>query len=417
MNKNENNKNENNKNENRYSWNALQIRDCRFPTKTKRENNIDKVIKITLEEAITWPNQNQNEHEKIPLEYLINTGKGFKKYNLLSNITGLRIQEMNENNVLYHIISPTAAGVNGLKAKTKAEQVKKAQEVNNYMHDQMLGHEDRLKAFCSLPMRDPEKAAIELERAIKELGMVGALVNGHDILPNEGKALFYDTLDYDVLWKKFEELDVPLYLHPTFYSAISNSFPDDNLLSFYNDYPQLAGSAYGFTSFLAQHMLRLILSGIFDRFPKLKIILGHMGELLPWIADRFDHRLCVYKNQLKEISNNKLKSFNLKKFYIPKLTLSQYLRKNIYITTSGWFSDDALEFVIKKVGIDRVLFSIDSPYEKQSIACEWIDNAQLSKSDKEKVAYKNAAKLLKLNVKNKNLIKMNVNNKNNVNKK
>jgi len=145
-------------------------------------------------------------------------------------------------------------------------------------------------------------------------------------------------------------------------------------------------------------MMRLIISGIFDRFPKLKIILGHMGEILPWMAERFDHRVCMYKTNLKQISKNDFDKNLLKKFNIPKLSLTEYLRKNIYVTTSGWFSDDALKYVIKKMGIDRVLFSIDYPYEKQKIASEWIDNVPLSLKYKKKIAYENAAKLLKIKI-------------------
>jgi 2,3-dihydroxybenzoate decarboxylase len=130
--------------------------------------------------------------------------------------------------------------------------------------------------------------------------------------------------------------------------------------------------------------------------PKLKLILGHMGEILPWWADRFDHRLCIYKNELNQISKNILKNDKLPIFKIPKLTLREYLKQNIYVTTSGWFSDSALKYVIDVMGIDRVLFSIDYPYEEQKIASDWIDNLDLPLEQKEKIAYKNAAKLLKI---------------------
>jgi 2,3-dihydroxybenzoate decarboxylase len=123
-----------------------------------------------------------------------------------------------------------------------------------------------------------------------------------------------------------------------------------------------------------------------------------MGEILPWMAERFDHRVCMYKTNLKQISKNDFDKNLLKKFNIPKLSLTEYLRKNIYVTTSGWFSDDALKYVIKKMGIDRVLFSIDYPYEKQKIASEWIDNVPLSLKYKKKIAYENAAKLLKIKI-------------------
>jgi 2,3-dihydroxybenzoate decarboxylase len=267
------------------------------------------------------------------------------------------------------------------------------------MYKQTQKNPTRFKAFAVLPMRDPKEAAKELERCVKELKMVGALVNGNDISYSknykDGDALFYTTLDYDILWKKFVELDVPLYIHPTVYMTPYKS-KDSKIVDFYNKFPQLAASAWGFSIFLAQQILTLVLSGVFDRFPKLKLILGHMGEVLPWWAERFDHRLCIYKQELNQVTNEEFKKNKLPYFQIPKLTLSEYLKRNIYITTSGWFSDDALKYLIKKVGIDRVLFSIDYPYEKQSVACEWMDNVPLPMKDKEKIAYKNAAKLLKI---------------------
>jgi 2,3-dihydroxybenzoate decarboxylase len=121
-----------------------------------------------------------------------------------------------------------------------------------------------------------------------------------------------------------------------------------------------------------------------------------MGEILPWWADRFDHRLCIYKNELTQINKNVLKHDKLKEFKLPKLTLREYLKQNIYVTTSGWFSDSALKYVIDIMGVDRVLFSIDYPYENQKIASDWIDNVDLPLEQKEKIAYKNAAKLLKI---------------------
>jgi len=387
---------------NPYSWNALLKNKCRFPNKNNKKIK-NKVKKIALEEAIIWPSQEKQVNEDVPLEYVLNTGKGYDKYNRLLDITDLRLKEMDENNVIYQIISPTASGIQNLNNKSNEYQIKKAVEINDYMHSKIRDHTNRFKAFCSLPMRSPKAAAKELERCVKNLGMLGALVNGNDNIYNNGsknaEALYYDTPDYDVLWAMFEKLDVPLYIHPTIYPSVDVLQPDEALQAFYKKYSVLVASPWGFSMNLAQHMLRIIYSGVFDRFPKLKIILGHNGEFLPWWADRIDHRICIYKQELPLISKQAFKENNLPLFNVPKLSLMEYLRKNIYITTSGWFSDDALEYVIKKVGIDRVIFSIDYPYEKQNIACEWMDNVTfLSKEDKEKVAYKNAAKLLKLQV-------------------
>jgi len=397
------------------SWNTLQKTNCKYPNKPNNLNKPStKIKKIALEEAITWPGQKQEVNEHSSLEFVINSGIGSEsesesKSNSTSNnklldITDKRLKEMDANNIIIQVISPTASGIQNLLLTKTSDQVIKAKEVNDYMYNQISNYTNKFKAFATLPMRDPYQASIELERCISKLGMVGALVNGYDILyldlePNPtNKVLFYDTPEYDVLWKKFEELDVPLYLHPIVYKSINDQVPDKQLLDFYDKYPSLSASEWGFSSYLAQHVLRLIISGIFDRFPKLKLILGHMGEMLPWIAERYDHRLCIYKNELKQISKEEFKKNKLPEFIIPQLTLTEYLQRNIYITTSGWFSNDALEYVIKKVGIDRVMFSIDYPFEDQSDASDWMDNVPLSIEDKEKVAYKNAARLLKINI-------------------
>ena len=400
--KNHKNKIKSHKNNNtqKNTWKKLVNKSCRYINNKQNLKRNKLLKKIALEEAFTWPTQKEDVNEKIPLEYVINSGNGNNKYNRLLDITdGLREKEMDKNNVIIQVLSPTAPGLENLKVKTIEVQVKKAIELNNYLYNKIKNKPSKFKAFASLPMRDPLQASNELDRCIKELGMVGALVNGHDIRykNNKKEILFYDTPEYDILWKKFEELDVPLYIHPTVYESL-DIHEDKSLIHFYKEYPELAGSAWGFTVYLAQQIMRIMISGVFDRFPKLKIIIGHMGELLPSMADRFDHRLCVYKKELTQISKQAFKKNGLPEFKIPKLTLSEYLKRNIYITTSGWFSDDALLYVINKVGIDRVMFSIDYPYEEQSIASEWLENIPLSFSDKEKVAYKNAAKLLKLNI-------------------
>lgn len=314
---------------------------------------------------------------------------------------------MEENNIVVQVISPTASGLQNLRDRNVKGQVQKATDVNNYMYHQIKNYPKQFKAFCTLPMRDPFSSVKELKRCVNELGMVGALVNGIDIVYKEPISstypnrfpLFYDTKNYDILWKTFEELDVPLYIHPTVYNSVNTNYPDSIVLSLYDEYPQLPGSAWGFSIYLAQHILRLILSGVFDRFPKFKLILGHMGESLPWWAERFDHRMCIWNKEVKAISKKDFKKYNLPNFEFPKLPIMEYFKRNIFITTSGWFSDDALHYCIKKLGVDRVLFSIDYPYEDQKAASDWLDNVDLSLEDKEKVAYKNAAKLLKIDIK------------------
>jgi len=388
-----------NKTKKNYSWKNLQQVDCRYLENSKKKKNVVKLKKIALEEAIMWPTQDEDVDESTPLEYIIVSGKGYDKTNRLLDIKDTRLKEMKKNNVICQVISPTASGIQSLNHKSNIFPVKKSIEVNDYMYESIKDDPKHFKAFAVLPMTHPKEAAEELERCVKKLKMVGALVNGNQLLYKNGKqqALFYDTPEYDVLWEKFVELDVPLYIHPTVYTSPGGIEANDpDVLEFYKQYPQLPSSAWGFSINLAEHILRLILSGVFDRFPKFKLILGHMGEVLPWWAERFDHRLCVYKQELKMISKSDFKKNNLHLFSIPKLTLTEYLRRNIYFTTSGWFSDDALKYLIKKVGIDRIMFSIDYPYEKQSIASEWMDNVPLPLKDREKIAYKNAKRILKI---------------------
>lgn len=381
-----------------YSWKDLEKSDCRYLTNKHPKKHSTKLKKIALEEAIMWPTQDTDVEEDTPLEYVIVSGKGKDKYNRLLDINDVRLDEMKKNNVICQVLSPTASGLQGLKWVSDEFPIEKSREVNNYMFSKIKENPTHFKAFATLPMMYPKEAVKELERSVKDLNMVGALVNGNTIIYKDGKAevLFYDTPEYDILWAKFVELDVPLYIHPTVYTSPGGMAKDPYVLNFYKKYPQLPASAWGFSIFLAEHILRLIISGVFDRFPKLKLIIGHLGEVLPWWAERFDHRMCVYKQELKQISKEDFKKNKLHLFSFPKLTINEYLRKNIYITTSGWFSDDALKYVINKVGIDRVMFSIDYPYEKQNIACEWIDNIDLPLKDKEKIAYKNAKRILKI---------------------
>jgi predicted TIM-barrel fold metal-dependent hydrolase len=344
--------------------------------------------KIALEEAISWPQQFEQEIVKLPIEEVLNELNG-----RLTDITGgQREKEMRENNIIMQIISPTAPGLQRFHSKSKKSQIKQAQFVNNYMAKKIKGRA-HFAAFATLPMRDPQAACVELERCVKDLHMVGAMVNGNDFY--NGRVLFYDTPEYDPLWAKFVELDVPLYLHPLVYGAVDGT-PDNHLSNFFDEYPFLAGSAWGFSMYTAQHVMKLIVSGVFDRHKKLKLILGHMGEILPWWAERFDHRLRKYKSDTAAYAALNKGGPKIKPLPLPQRLLTDYLRTNIWVTTSGWFSDAALAYVVSVMGVDRVMFSIDYPFEDQYAASEWLDKVPMPERDKKKIAYKNAMKLLRL---------------------
>jgi predicted TIM-barrel fold metal-dependent hydrolase len=387
---------------NPYSWTNLLKNSCSYVNDKKSQKNKNKktkkLKKIALEEAVIWPTQENDVKISYPLEFYVNT---LPDNNRLLDIENIRLKEMDKNNVHIQILSFTAPGIQALTTTDDNLKRKKCIEVNNYLALKIKKNPERFKAFATVPMSDPEFAVKELDRCITKLGMVGVLINGAEIKWSynsnfsNGISYFYDSSKYDIFWKKVEELDIPVYFHPDVFSSIVEKYPDKQLLTLYKEYPILAGSVWGFSFGLSLQIIRIILSGTLDRFPKLKFIIGHMGELLVWFSDRFDHRACVWLEEKEFLGDNFSKS-NTPNFKLPNLTLTEYLRKNFYITTSGWFSDDALDFVIKKVGVERVLFSIDYPYEKQSIACNWIDNLSLKKKEKELIAYKNAYKLLKL---------------------
>jgi 2,3-dihydroxybenzoate decarboxylase len=377
----------------KITWKKVMKTQCPFQNKTVKSrtgSKIKSLPKISLEEAITWPSQTKDVSQHKPLEFIIHSGEGKNKYNELLDIHGKRLQEMDKNNVRIQVISPTAPGMQGLNKDINP--VKKAQEINNYMFHQASKNPDRFKVFATLPMSNPYASSRELVRCVQEMNMVGALVNGNDTDKN-GVSLFYDTPEYDVLWSTFVKLDVPLYIHPRVYLTPEGK-KDKHVSQFYKKYELLGESAWGFSMHEAEHVLRLVMSGVFDRFPRLKVILGHMGEFLPWWAERFDHRICMYKKEWNMLTSEQKKL--AKTNVLPERPLMEYLRRNIYVTTSGWFSDDALKYVVKKIGIDRVLFSIDYPYEEQKSACEWMDRIPFSFKDKMKIAYKNAAHLLKI---------------------
>jgi 2,3-dihydroxybenzoate decarboxylase len=230
----------------------------------------------------------------------------------------------------------------------------------------------RLKGFAALALQDPQAAAQELTRCIKELSFCGALVNGFTQNGDADSITFYDMPQYRDFWATVQQLDVPLYLHPR--SALSAHQPA------YQGHPWLTGSIWGFTAETSIHALRLMGSGLFDDYPKLKIILGHLGEGLPCNIWRIDNRV----------------SRTLQDRPKAKHPIGHYLRENFYITTSGNFRTQTLKEVMLEVGPDRILYSVDYPFEEMGLAAEWFDHAAISEADRAKIGRGNAAQLFRM---------------------
>jgi 2,3-dihydroxybenzoate decarboxylase len=213
-------------------------------------------------------------------------------------------------------------------------------------------------------MHDARTAAAELERCVRDLGFKGALVNGHT------GGVYCDDPRYDALWEVVQALDVPFYLHPVGFHVVPHVF---------GGHPELEGAAWGWGVDTGTHALRMLFAGIFDRFPELKIVLGHMGEALPFLRWRFDSRFAVYTHGVRL-----------------ERKPSDYFGRNILITTTGVCSDAALAGAIGEIGTDAVMFSVDYPYESIAVAADWIDAAPLDAATKAKICHDNAARLLKL---------------------
>jgi predicted TIM-barrel fold metal-dependent hydrolase len=287
----------------------------------------------------------------------------------LLDFTDLRLKDMDEAGIAYSILSLTGPAVQG--ETDAAAAVAMAREKNDLLAGKIAGHRDRLRAFAAVPMQDPAAAAAELRRAVSDLGFAGVLINGFTDTADPARARYLDRPENDVFWAAVEELAVPVYLHPR-----------DPLFSqreAYRDAEVLLGSAWAFGVETATHALRLIMGGVFDRFPRAQVVLGHLGEMLPFAIWRVQHRYDVTHRGVR-----------LSK------PLLDYLRTNFYVTTAGFFEDAALRFTVDKLGAERVLFSADYPYEDMVAAGRWFDAAPLDAHERHAIGYANAARLFGL---------------------
>ncbi|MCA8037206.1 amidohydrolase family protein [Burkholderia semiarida] len=284
-----------------------------------------------------------------------------------------RIDEMDRSGIDIAILSLTSPGAQAILDPLKA--VDFAKRTNDEIAEHFTSrHPQRLQAFATVALQSPRAAADELERAVKDLGMKGALINGYTNIGNADTAQYLDEPPVWEFWERVAALDVPVYLHPR------EPLPSQQRI--YAGYASLVGSAWGFAHETATHAIRLMLSGLFDRYPRLTVILGHLGEGLPLMLPRLEHRLAMQRNGTG--LGNALRP------------VSEYFSDNFYITTSGHFHTKGLLNTISEIGVDRVLFSADYPYESMETASEWFDNALVSENDRTKIGRTNAVRLFGL---------------------
>jgi 2,3-dihydroxybenzoate decarboxylase len=218
-------------------------------------------------------------------------------------------------------------------------------------------------------------ASRELERCVNELGFKGGLVNGFSQIGEADTAVYYDLPQYRPFWSVVESLDVPFYLHPR------NPLP--GMAQIYEGHGWLLGPTWAFGQETAVHALRLMGSGLFDAHPRLTIILGHMGEGLPFSMWRIDNRNAWTKAPPR---------------YPAKRKIGEYFQENFYLTTSGNFHLPTLVDTMMEIGADRILFSTDWPFENIDHAADWFDDAAISEADRLKIGRLNAARLFKLDL-------------------
>lgn len=290
-----------------------------------------------------------------------------------SKITDLgegRIKEMDEAGIDMQVLS---LGFPGVEMFDAADGTALAREVNDELSEAVGRHPKRFAGLAAIAPQDPRAAADELERAVTKLGLKGALITGNI------RGEFLDEPKYRVIFERAEKLNVPIYIHP--------KMPPSDMIKPYLAYPGLQNALLGFAAEAQLHAMRLICSGIFDQYPALKIILGHLGESLPFWLWRMDSRI---KEEIKSDINSAKAYKNLRR------TPSQYFKDNFYVTTSGMFWGPVLEFVCSVLGSDKVLFAVDYPFEVNREAVEAIESTPISDDDKEKICHRNAARLFRL---------------------
>lgn len=277
----------------------------------------------------------------------------------------LRLAAMDAAGIDMQVLSSNPPGVQLLAAD---EAVPLAKDANDQLADAVKAHPDRFAAFATLPMSSPEAAAAELERAVNKLGFCGTMINGRT------GDLFLDDPSFTPVLETAAALDVPIYLHPT----IPSRAVQDAYYGGFNDAvnTRFATVAWGWHAETGIHALRMILGGVFDRYPKLQIILGHWGEMVPYFLARVNEALPPQATQLDR-------------------TFTEYFTNNAYVTPSGMFTLPPFMLAHQTLGADRILYAVDYPFIENDGAREFLENAPICPADKEKIAHGNAERLLK----------------------
>ena len=280
-----------------------------------------------------------------------------------SDLGAMRLAHMDAAGIDVQVLSFGSPGPQGFGADVA---IPMAKDANDLAHEAVKAHPDRFAAFAALPTADPGAAAEELERCVTRLGFKGAMIHGH------ARGSFLDEKKYWVIFERAQALGVPLYLHPTLPHP-------DALKAYFQGYEDLARAGWGFAVDTSCHFLRIVFAGVFDAYPRLRIILGHLGEGLPFAMHRLnDHtwRAAARRGLAK--------------------TPLQYLKDNLLVTTSGNWYEPAFLCTLLALGADNILFAVDWPYEPNTAGMEFLKKLSISDADREKIAHRNAERILRM---------------------
>lgn len=283
----------------------------------------------------------------------------------LCDVAAKRIAEMDAAGIDVQVLSLTAPGTEQLNAD---DAVTVARDANDFVAKAVKEYPKRFAGFAALPTAAPDEAAAELQRTVREYGFKGAMINGH------ARGRYLDDKFFWPILERAVQLKAPIYLHPT-------QPPQPVIDASYSGFSpivteMLIGPGWGWHIETAIHVIRMILGGVFDEFPELQIVIGHMGEALPFMLPRFE----VMSPAMTKL----------------KRPITAYLRENIHYTFSGFnFTANFLDLILQ-VGVDRIMFSADHPYASMAQAREFLDKLPVSPTDRERIAHGNAEQLFRI---------------------
>ena len=282
-------------------------------------------------------------------------------YARLTNFGDLRLGEMDKASIAKAVLSIAGPGVQIEPDAARAAY--KAAESNDFLAAEIQKRPDRYEGFAHIALQDPKAAAAELERCVRQLGFKGAMINGQTL------GQYLDERQFDPFWAKAEELGAAIYLHPSDPQRMYDS---------YGDYSVLKRATWGWGVETGTHALRIVFGGVFERFPKALLMLGHCGESLPFMLWRLDSRATA--------------------LYGVKMSkpISQFIIDNIAVTISGMYSREPVDCSVAALGRSRVMFSADFPFESIEQAGSFMDDVDMPEDLRADIAWRNAARLLKI---------------------